>query len=296
MKWPEGRRRALAWLPLKAVEACEHRDQRRGCRWRIHRGGAAKLRHEVEGAGGMIRSSSPAGVHYDVTRVRNRGCRRNRNPSEEVEVSGVVAGRRMEVGWRCEAEPMEALEEELQEISCKPEVFRYGYVYLLRYRSEVFEKFTEFRCEMEKQSALRLDRGDEYLNTEFLDYLKENEIFSQWTPPGFPQNKEGLLLDNDPISYEKAMLDIDSIKWQEAMQFEMDSMYSNKVVIHVHVLKTFWIQQHGTGNELNIINNHNIPVLVVSHALKQWLTGTGMAQSLRLTRPYAMSHGTLSIT
>ncbi|CAA0827628.1 cysteine-rich RLK (RECEPTOR-like protein kinase) 8, partial [Striga hermonthica] len=42
-------------------------------------------------------------------------------------------------------------------------------------------------------------------------------------------NEEGLLLDNDPISYEEAMLDIDSKKWQEAMQSEMDSMYSNKV-------------------------------------------------------------------
>ena len=44
------------------------------------------------------------------------------------------------------------------------------------------------------------------------------------------ENKEEELpLDNDPRSYGEAMSDIDSKKWQEAMQSEMDSMYSNKV-------------------------------------------------------------------
>ncbi|CAL2256802.1 unnamed protein product [Prunus armeniaca] len=33
----------------------------------------------------------------------------------------------------------------------------------------------------------------------------------------------------DPESYTKAILDIDSKKWQEAMKFEMDSMYANQV-------------------------------------------------------------------
>ncbi|CAL9011929.1 unnamed protein product, partial [Prunus brigantina] len=33
----------------------------------------------------------------------------------------------------------------------------------------------------------------------------------------------------DPETYTKAMLDIDSKKWQEAMRFEMDSMYTNQV-------------------------------------------------------------------
>ncbi|KAL0405844.1 UNVERIFIED_CONTAM: hypothetical protein Slati_3898300 [Sesamum latifolium] len=35
--------------------------------------------------------------------------------------------------------------------------------------------------------ALQLDRGGEYLSGEFIDYLKENGIISQWTPPGTPQ-------------------------------------------------------------------------------------------------------------
>ncbi|KAL0402010.1 UNVERIFIED_CONTAM: hypothetical protein Slati_4230900 [Sesamum latifolium] len=33
------------------------------------------------------------------------------------------------------------------------------------------------------------DRGGEYLSGEFIDYLKENGILSQWTPPGTPQLK-----------------------------------------------------------------------------------------------------------
>ena len=46
---------------------------------------------------------------------------------------------------------------------------RYGYVYLMKYKSEAFEKFKEFRQEVEKQlrrsiKTLWSDRGGEYLN------------------------------------------------------------------------------------------------------------------------------------
>ena len=69
---------------------------------------------------------------------------------------------------------------------------RYSHVYLLKYKSEVFEKFKEYKSEVENQlgqsiKVLRSDRGGEYLSQEFQDYLKENEILSQWTPPYTPQ-------------------------------------------------------------------------------------------------------------
>ncbi|KAL0463253.1 UNVERIFIED_CONTAM: hypothetical protein Slati_0212900 [Sesamum latifolium] len=35
--------------------------------------------------------------------------------------------------------------------------------------------------------AIRSDRDGEYLSGEFINYLKENGILSQWTPPGTPQ-------------------------------------------------------------------------------------------------------------
>lgn len=69
---------------------------------------------------------------------------------------------------------------------------RYGFVYLMKYKSETFERFKDFRHEVENQlgrriKKLRSDRGGEYLSAEFIDYLKENGILSQWTPPGTPQ-------------------------------------------------------------------------------------------------------------
>ena len=45
---------------------------------------------------------------------------------------------------------------------------KYGYVYLIRRKSKAFEKFKEFRAEVENQlgkhkEAIRFDRGGEYL-------------------------------------------------------------------------------------------------------------------------------------
>ncbi|KAL0378621.1 UNVERIFIED_CONTAM: Retrovirus-related Pol polyprotein from transposon RE2 [Sesamum radiatum] len=57
------------------------------------------------------------------------------------------------------------------------------------YKSETFGRFKEYKLEVENQTgrkikALRSDPSGEYLSGEFIDYLKENEIFSHWTPPG----------------------------------------------------------------------------------------------------------------
>ncbi|KAL0445497.1 UNVERIFIED_CONTAM: hypothetical protein Slati_1677600 [Sesamum latifolium] len=64
----------------------------------------------------------------------------------------------------------------------------------MRYKSEIFGRFKEYRHEVENQTnhkikALRSDRGGEYLSGEFIDYLKENGILCQWTPLGTPQLK-----------------------------------------------------------------------------------------------------------
>ncbi|KAL0394817.1 UNVERIFIED_CONTAM: hypothetical protein Slati_4447900 [Sesamum latifolium] len=69
---------------------------------------------------------------------------------------------------------------------------RYGYIYLIRYKFEAFGRFKEYRLEVENQTsckikALRSDRGGWYLSGEFIDYLKENGILSQYTPPKIPQ-------------------------------------------------------------------------------------------------------------
>ena len=69
---------------------------------------------------------------------------------------------------------------------------RFGYVYLMKWKSEAFEKFKEFKAEVENQlgksiKAIRSDHGGEYLLGDFKDYLIENGIVSQMTTPGTPQ-------------------------------------------------------------------------------------------------------------
>ena len=78
-------------------------------------------------------------------------------------------------------------------ITFTDDLSRYGYVYLMKHKSESFEMSKLFRNEVEKQTGkcikiLRSDRGGEYLSNEFLTYLGENGILSQWTPPGTPQH------------------------------------------------------------------------------------------------------------
>src|SRR3990170_7143915 len=69
---------------------------------------------------------------------------------------------------------------------------RYGYIYLMKHKSETFEKFKEFQSEVEnhcnkKIKFLRSDRGGEYLSYEFGVHLKQSGIVSQLTPPETPQ-------------------------------------------------------------------------------------------------------------
>ncbi|KAI3699760.1 hypothetical protein L2E82_44271 [Cichorium intybus] len=68
---------------------------------------------------------------------------------------------------------------------------RYGYIYLIKNKSDTFEKFKEFKNKAENQlgrkiKIIRSDRGGEYLSIEFLDYLKECGIVSQLSPPRTP--------------------------------------------------------------------------------------------------------------
>ncbi|GJU66512.1 retrotransposon protein, putative, ty1-copia subclass [Tanacetum coccineum] len=70
---------------------------------------------------------------------------------------------------------------------------RYGYVYLLKHKHEVFETFKVFKNEVENQlgktiKALRSDRGGEYISQEFKDYLKACGIVQHLTPPYTPQH------------------------------------------------------------------------------------------------------------
>ena len=69
---------------------------------------------------------------------------------------------------------------------------RFGYVYLMRHKSEALERFKEFKNEVQNQlgksiKTLRSDRGGEYLSQSFDELLKECESVSQLTPPSTPK-------------------------------------------------------------------------------------------------------------
>ncbi|GJY45195.1 retrotransposon protein, putative, ty1-copia subclass, partial [Tanacetum coccineum] len=70
---------------------------------------------------------------------------------------------------------------------------RYGYVYLLKHKHEVFETFKVFQKEVENQlektiKSLRSDHGGEYMSQELLDHIKEHGIIAHRIPPYTPQH------------------------------------------------------------------------------------------------------------
>src|SRR4051812_47788894 len=73
-------------------------------------------------------------------------------------------------------------------ITFTDDLSRYGYIYLMKHKSEAFEKFKEFQNEVQNQLGkkikfLRSVRGGEYMSHEFDDHLKSCGIVPQLTPP-----------------------------------------------------------------------------------------------------------------
>ena len=68
---------------------------------------------------------------------------------------------------------------------------RYGYIYQMRHKPEAFDKFKEYKVEVENHGgksikSLRSDRGGEYLFSEFRQYLEDHGITSQMSAPEQP--------------------------------------------------------------------------------------------------------------
>ena len=83
---------------------------------------------------------------------------------------------------------------------------RYGYIYLIKYKSETFERFKEFKQEVENQlgrkiKKLRYDRDGKYLSIKFHDQLKEYGIVSQLTPPRTPKLKVVSILVSEVLAF-----------------------------------------------------------------------------------------------
>nr|GEV54423.1 hypothetical protein [Tanacetum cinerariifolium] len=70
---------------------------------------------------------------------------------------------------------------------------RYGCVYLLKHKYEVFKTFKVCQKKVENQlgktiKSLRFDREGEYMSQEFLNHLKDHGIIAHRTPPYTPQH------------------------------------------------------------------------------------------------------------
>ena len=100
-------------------------------------------------------------------------------------------------------------------------------MYLIKHKSESFEKFKEFKNEVQNQlgksiKLLRSDRGGEYLSQEFQDHLKDCGIVSQLTPPATPQwngvseRRSRTLLDMDQSMMSHA--DLTNSFWGHALK------------------------------------------------------------------------------
>nr|GEV43832.1 hypothetical protein [Tanacetum cinerariifolium] len=71
-------------------------------------------------------------------------------------------------------------------VTSTDDFIRYGYVYLLKHKHEVFETFKVFQKKVENQldktiKSLRSDRRGEYMSQEFLDHLKDHGIIAYRT-------------------------------------------------------------------------------------------------------------------
>ncbi|GKA50681.1 retrotransposon protein, putative, ty1-copia subclass [Tanacetum coccineum] len=146
---------------------------------------------------------------------------------------------------------------------------RYGYVYLLKHKHEVFETFKVFQKEVENQlgktiKSLRSDRGGEYMSQEFLDHLKEHGIIAHRTPPYTHQNMgvRGGEIENHCSTWSfRSMMSQNSLPksfWDYALEtcythfstwFHLRRPYENKVFVARNAV---FFESTALGSESNV--------------------------------------------
>ena len=103
---------------------------------------------------------------------------------------------------------------------------RYSWCYIIKRKSEVFEKFKEWKAMAEKSckasvKTLRTDNGGEYISSEFEQFLKTNGIRHEYTVPKTPeQNGVAERLNRTLIEKVRCMLSdsgLPQVFWAEAL-------------------------------------------------------------------------------
>nr|GEV45479.1 ribonuclease H-like domain-containing protein [Tanacetum cinerariifolium] len=148
---------------------------------------------------------------------------------------------------------------------------RYGYVYLLKHKHEVFEIFKVFQKEVENQlgkniKSLRSDRRGEYMSQEFLDHLKDHRIIAYRTPPytpqhnGYPKETMGYSFYYPPENKVLVALNAEFLENSLIVQEASGSLEDLEI-----------IQEEDTHPSLNTSLNHEEDDLEIDEHQSKWL-------------------------
>ena len=103
---------------------------------------------------------------------------------------------------------------------------RYVWTYVLKHKSEVFKKFTEWKAMVERSSGMKLkkfrtDNGGEYTSNEFEEYLKKDGVKHETSVPKTPQqNGVAERLNRTLVESVRSMLSDSKLPkrfWAEAL-------------------------------------------------------------------------------
>nr|GEU41405.1 hypothetical protein [Tanacetum cinerariifolium] len=145
---------------------------------------------------------------------------------------------------------------------------RYGYVYLLKHKHEVFETFKVFQKEVENQlgktiKLLHFDREGEYMSQEFLDHLKDHGIIAHHTPPytqqhnGVSERRNRTILDM--VRSMMSQTTFPKSFWDYALK---TATYILNMVLTKKVEKTPYEVWHGQALKLSYLNVGDYEALV----------------------------------
>ncbi|GJZ91393.1 retrotransposon protein, putative, ty1-copia subclass [Tanacetum coccineum] len=113
---------------------------------------------------------------------------------------------------------------------------RYGYVYLIKHKSDTFEVFKGYQNEVENQLDRKIKENVLLLGKSKSGLVRTSDRVSK--PPQFYYGfhiKEDKISDStlseldEPTNYKEAMTSPEAAKWKEAMRSEIQSMYDNQV-------------------------------------------------------------------
>jgi hypothetical protein len=150
---------------------------------------------------------------------------------------------------------------------------RKTWLYLLKTKDKVFNKFQEFKEEIEnlknkKINTLRIDNGGEYTSKEFISFCKSAGIRREMTVPHNPQQNG--VEERKNRSIEETMKELlndqglSMFLWGEA---SMTSIYVYNIIPH-HILKDMTPEEAFSGKKPNVENLRIFGFPIYSHIPK----------------------------